>query len=135
MTTQASQEDDGSILLQVKVSIVGAEPAIWRLLDLDPSLTLGEVHEVLQTAVGWRDIHLHSFTDTDPYKRLRAVNGQVPEPRRWVAQDLLDDFEEDLLESDYVLGHVLTAEAGPLFYEYDFGDGWIHRLELTGSVP
>lgn len=135
VTTHASQEDDGSILLQVKVSIVGAEPAIWRLLDLDPSLTLDEVHDVLQAAVGWRDTHLHSFTDTDPYKRLRAVNGQVPEPRRWVAEDLLDDFEEDLLESDYVLGQVLTAESGPLFYEYDFGDGWIHRLELTGSLP
>ncbi|WP_253907386.1 plasmid pRiA4b ORF-3 family protein [Arthrobacter sp. 35/47] len=119
----------------MKVSIVGAKPAIWRLLDLDPALTLDKVHDVLQTAVGWRDTHLHSFTDTDPYKRLRAVNGQVPEPRRWVAEDLLDDFEEDLLESDYVLGQVLTAESGPLFYEYDFGDGWIHRLELTGSVP
>ncbi|MFP5315665.1 MAG: plasmid pRiA4b ORF-3 family protein [Actinomycetes bacterium] len=135
MTTHASQEHEGSILLQVKVSIVGADPAIWRLLELDSSLTLDEVHDVLQAAVGWRDTHLHSFTDTDPYKRLRAVNGQVPEPRRWVSEDLLDDFEEDLLESDYVLGQALTAESGPLVYEYDFGDGWIHRLELTGSVP
>jgi hypothetical protein len=134
VTTHASQRDAGSILLQVKVSIVDAEPAIWRSLELDSSLTLDKVHDVLQTAVGWRDTHLHSFTDTDPHKRLRAINGQVPEPRRWVAQDLLEDNEEDLLESDCVLGQALTAESGPLFYEYDFGDGWIHRLELTGSL-
>jgi hypothetical protein len=33
------------------------------------------------------------------------------------------------------LGQVLTPESGPMFYEYDVGDGWIHRLELTGSLP
>jgi hypothetical protein len=123
------------MLLRLKISIVGSEPAIWRLLEIDPSLTLDRVHEVLQTAVGWRDSHLHSFTDTDPFVRLRAVNGHVREPRRWVSQDLLEDNDEDLPETDWTLGQILTAESGPLFYEYDFGDGWIHRLELTGTLP
>lgn len=127
--------DSDAMLLQVKVSIVGSEPAIWRLLEIDPSLTLDRVHEVLQTAVGWRDSHLHSFTDTDPYVRLRAVNGIVREPRRWVSLDLLEDWDDDLPERDWTLGQILTRESGPLFYEYDFGDGWIHRLELSGSVP
>jgi hypothetical protein len=118
------------MLLRVKVSIEGSEPAIWRLLEIDSSLTLDRVHEIIQTAVGWRDSHLHSFTDTDPYVRLRAVNGIVREPRRWVSQELL----EDLPETDWSLGQILTPESGPLFYEYDFGDGWIHRLELTGNL-
>lgn len=119
----------------MKVSIVGSEPAIWRLLDIDSSLTMDRVHEVLQTAVGWRDCHLHSFTDTDPFVRLRSVNGIVREPRRWVPLDLVEDSDEDLPETDWTLGQILTAESGPLFYEYDFGDGWIHRLELTGTLP
>jgi hypothetical protein len=122
------------MLLRLKVSIEGSVPAIWRLLEIDPSLTLDRVHEILQTAVGWRDSHLHSFTDTDPFVRLRAVNGIVREPRRWVSADLLEDSDEDLPETDWTLGQILTAESGPLFYEYDFGDGWIHRLDLTGSV-
>jgi len=33
------------------------------------------------------------------------------------------------------LGQILTTESGPLFYEYDFGDAWIHRLELTSVLP
>lgn len=122
-------------LLQVRVSIEGSEPAIWRLIEVDSSLTLDRIHEILQTAVGWRDAHLHSFTDTDPYKRLKPVNGKLPEPRRWVPQDLLEDSEDDLPETDWALGQILTNESGPLFYEYDFGDGWIHRLELTRSLP
>ena len=67
------------MLLRVKVSIVGSEPAIWRLFEIDPPLTMDRVHKVLQTAVGWRDSHLHSFTDIDPNVRLRAVNGIVRE--------------------------------------------------------
>lgn len=123
------------MLLRMKVFIVGSEPAIWRLLEIDPSLTMDRVHEVLQTAVGWRDSHLHSFTDTDPYVRLRAVNGIVREPRRWVPLDLMEDSDNDLPETAWTLGQILTPVSGPLFYEYDFGDGWIHRLELTGSLP
>ncbi|TAP39144.1 plasmid pRiA4b ORF-3 family protein [Arthrobacter sp. S39] len=135
MTVRAADEGPGSMLLRLKVSIVGSEPAIWRLLEVDPSLTLDTVHEVLQAAVGWRDYHLHSFTDTDPHVRLRAVNGIVREPRRWVPLDLLADSDDDLPETDWTLGQILTPESGPLFYEYDFGDGWIHRLEFTGTLP
>lgn len=137
MTIRAAEENSGSLVLRVKVSIEGSEPAIWRLLDIDPALTLDNVHEILQTAVGWRDSHLHSFTDTDPYVRLRAVNGHVREPRRWVSQDLLDDNDndDDLPETDWTLGQILAPGSGPVFYEYDFGDGWVHRLELTGTVP
>lgn len=135
MTIRAAGEDPGAMLLRLKVSIVGSEPAIWRLLEIDPFLTLDRVHEVIQTAVGWRDSHLHSFTDTDPYVRLRAVNGHVREPRRWVPLDLLEDNEDDLPETDWTLGQILTPESDPLFYEYDFGDDWIHRLELTATLP
>jgi hypothetical protein len=135
VTIRAADKDHGSALLQVRVSIVGSEPAIWRLLEVDASLTLDSVHDIIQTAVGWRDSHLHSFTDTDPYERLRPVNGHLREPRRWVPRDLLEDSDDDLPETDWSLGRILTAQSGPLFYEYDFGDGWIHRLELTASLP
>ena len=135
MTIHAAGGDAGSLLLRVRVSIEGSDPAIWRVLEVDASLTLDSLHEVLQTAVGWRDAHLHSFTDTDPYKRLRPVNGKLPEPRRWVSQELLGDDEDDLPEAGWSLGQLLTPGSGPLFYEYDFGDAWIHRLELTGTRP
>lgn len=135
MTVRAEVGNDGSILLRVRVSIVGSEPSIWRLLEVDSSLTLDRIHDVIQAAVGWRDAHLHSFTDTDPYVRLRAINGHVPEPRRWVPEDLLEDNDDDLPETAPSLGEVLFPGAGPLFYEYDFGDSWIHRLELTESLP
>lgn len=125
----------GSRLLRVRVSILNSEPEIWRVLEIDSSLTLDRIHDILQTAVGWRDAHLHSFTDTEPYIRLRAIDGHVYEPRRWVSEDLLEDNGADLPETAWSLGAVLTSESGPLFYEYDFGDSWVHRLELIDSIP
>lgn len=130
----AAHENRGPMILRVRVSIEGSEPEIWRDLDIDSSLTLDRIHEVLQTAVGWRDSHLHSFTDTDPYTRLRPVNGKLPEPRRWVSRDLLEDNDGDLSEADWSLGDILTPESGPLFYAYDFGDNWTHVLRLINSV-
>ncbi|TYC96858.1 plasmid pRiA4b ORF-3 family protein [Arthrobacter echini] len=135
MTIRAGGEDPGSALLRVKVSIEGSEPAIWRLIEVDSSLTLDRIHEVLQAAVGWRNSHLHSFTDTDPYTRLRPMDGKLSGPRRWVSRDLLEDGDDGLPETDWSLGQLLTSGSGPLFYEYDFGDGWLHRLDLTGSIP
>ncbi|MHA7284495.1 plasmid pRiA4b ORF-3 family protein [Arthrobacter sp. TMS2-4] len=131
----AAQEEPRPLILRVMVCLEGSEPAIWRLLDLDPALTLDRVHEVLQVAVGWRDAHLHSFTDTDPYQRVRPVNGISPEPRRWVPQDLLEDSDGALPERDVTIGAILNPGSGPVFYEYDFGDSWTHRLDLTEILP
>ncbi len=135
MTIGAAGESTGLMMLRVRVSVEGSEPSIWRLLDIDSSVTLDKVHEVLQAAVGWRDIHLHSFTDTDPFERLQPVDGEMPEPRRWVPHELLEDSDDDLPETHWSLGEILTPGSGPVFYEYDFGDSWGHRLDLITSFP
>ncbi len=135
MTVRISNAAGTSRLLRVRISVVGSEPEIWRLIEVGSSLTLDRVHEVIQRVIGWRDCHLHSFTDTDPYKQLPNRDGQGSAPRRWFTQNSLDDDLEGLLETEWTLGQVLTESSGPLFYEYDFGDGWIHRLELLEVIP
>jgi len=140
----ASRTDDARRtrdLLRLKVSLVDSDPEIWRLLEVDAALTLEQVHDVLQIAMGWRNSHLHSFTDTDPYERLRAVDGRIREPRRWTSAFVLEEDPDGLPETEWTLGQVLSEESGPLFYEYDFGDGWTHRLafiehlEVPASEP
>ena len=46
---------------QVKVSLHGAKPPIWRRLRLPASTTLAQLHQVIQVAFGWEDVHLHAF--------------------------------------------------------------------------
>lgn len=135
MTLRVRSDARTSKLFRVRITIVGSDPEIWRLFDVDSSLTLDQVHEVIQRVIGWRDSHLHAFTDTDPYEPLHHGGGQGPKTRYWRTQNSLENDLKGLLETEWTLGQVLTEASGPLFYEYDFGDGWIHRLDLIEVIP
>jgi hypothetical protein len=117
-------------ILEVRVELVHSAPSIWRQLDVRGSLTLHQVHRVLQTVFDWEDAHLHRFTPDDPFAPLRPVDGEYPEVLQWIPGP---DCEEpgDRPEEDCTLEQLLTLGSGTAFYEYDFGDSWLHRLELV----
>jgi len=48
-------------IYQIKVTLLGTKPQIWRRLLVPASLTLAKLHDVLQTAMGWLDCHMHEF--------------------------------------------------------------------------
>ena len=106
-----------------KVTLAESSPPIWRRI-LVPDGTLDDLHEWIQTAMGWTNSHLHQF-------EIRK--------RRYGDPDLLDDDWYD--EQDKVISTLDTALAS-LFdrprpvkrftYEYDFGDDWLHKIEFEG---
>jgi hypothetical protein len=106
---------------RVRVDLDDARPPIWRRLELASDLTLAELHEVLQTAMGWTDSHLHHF---------------LAGPKRdYTVQPFLTDYDEEegdegINERDVRLDRVLVQVGDRLFYEYDFGDGWEHTIRL-----
>lgn len=126
--------DPGEWVLDVRVGLVGSVPEIWRRLELRSSLTLEEVHRVLQVAFGWEDAHLHRFTESDPFAPLRPIDGEIPESFQWMPQEWCDE-PTDLPEEDYSLDQLLVKGEGAAFYEYDFGDSWLHRMELVSRRP
>lgn len=119
--------------LRLRVAIVGSDPQIWRLLEVDSSLTLSQLHDLLQVAFGWRESHLHQFTDHDPFARHDELARIGRAPRTW-APDGPFEGNEGLPEAEWTLGQVFDGFDGPLFYEYDFGDGWTHRMDLVERV-
>ena len=46
---------------QLKVQLRNVRPPIWRRLLVPGDITLAELHEVIQTAIGWTNTHLHEF--------------------------------------------------------------------------
>jgi hypothetical protein len=48
-------------IYQIKVTLLGTDPPIWRRLLVPAELTLEQLHHVLQLAMGWEDCHLHEF--------------------------------------------------------------------------
>lgn len=102
-------------IYQLKVTIKHIRPPIWRRLLVPHDVTLAALHDVLQTAFGWTDSHLHQFI-------MGREHYALTDP---------DDFDfgrptED--ERRARLHLVLGGRARKLVYEYDFGDGWEHDI-------
>ena len=107
------------LVYQLKVTLRGTRPPIWRRLEVASDLTLGGLHEVLQISMGWADGHLHAFV-------ADGVEYGTPDPE-WGTQ--VRD------ESRVRLTRVLRALKDRLVYEYDFGDGWEHVVVLEKVLP
>jgi hypothetical protein len=121
-------------ILEVRVKLVDSEPEIWRRFELRGSLALSQVHQVLQAAFDWEDAHLHRFVTSDPFAPLRPVDGEFPEVPQWIPQQECEE-PGDRPEEDCSLDQLLALGSGEAFYEYDFGDSWLHRLELVSRRP
>lgn len=112
--------------VELRISIAGSEPEIWRRLLLPATATVPQFHEAIQCAFGWQDRHLYGIRCLDRNGEPRVIVG--PDE---AAQDV--DAEP---ASGVVLADLLDAEGtgpGRFEYEYDFGDSWIHTVELVAS--
>ena len=49
-------------IYQLKVTLLGTSPPIWRRLLVPADVTLAQLHDVLQAAMGWEDGHMHEFS-------------------------------------------------------------------------
>jgi len=92
------------------------DPAIWRRIETK-DVTLGQLHALIQTAMGWTNSHMHQF--------------EIAGTRYTDLRFMMDDFGaidySGLRVSDLVEKHDTKLRMG---YEYDFGDGWQHEVVL-----
>jgi Plasmid pRiA4b ORF-3-like protein len=58
----------------------------------------------------------------------------VPEVPQWLPRQACEE-PGDRPEEDCSLDQLFTLGSGAVFYEYDFGDSWLHRLELGSRRP
>jgi len=54
-------------IYQVKVTLDGIRPPIWRRILVTSDTTLGKLHSILQVIMGWDDYHLHQFIINGTY--------------------------------------------------------------------
>ena len=48
-------------IVQMKISLLGIEPLIWRCIQVPDDMSLGRLHDIFQVVMGWQDGHLHAF--------------------------------------------------------------------------
>ena len=108
-------------IFQIKVTLNGSKPPIWRRLEVPDQITLAKLHRILQVAMGWTDSHLHQFIVGDTYY------GE-PNPD-------FDLFGDTKNERKFRLQQVASREKMKFFYEYDFGDSWEHEILVEKILP
>jgi hypothetical protein len=103
---------------QLKVTLKGSSPRIWRRILVSGDASLAKLHRILQTAMGWFDSHLHLF----------KIHGrEYGTPDREFELDIADDRKMKVTD--------LLGPKDRFIYEYDFGDCWLHEILVEKIVP
>lgn len=110
-------------IYQIKVTLLGTNPPIWRRLLAPQDMTLARLHDVLQTAMGWQDDHMHEF-------RVGSRRFGRPEP-----EDRLMKMPSVENERTTHLSGIFARVGAKATYTYDFGDNWEHSIVLEKRVP
>jgi hypothetical protein len=112
-----AKNSTGSTVISLKVTLRGAKPLIWRRLLMPGTMTLGDVHQAIQAAMGWEDSHLHAFD----------IDG-----RQYGDRHSVDDVAD---EKRLTLNAVVKSGITRFAYTYDFGDNWEHTVATFPSAP
>src|SRR5579885_1653832 len=108
---------------QFRITLLDAPRPIWRRIRVRDG-TLDNLHEYIQTAMGWTNSHLHQF-------RIDGV---------FYGDLLMGESPGELQYRDStttLLSEILPRDGTPLRfeYEYDFGDSWQHEIVFEGRLP
>jgi len=112
-------------IIQLKITLEWTKPPIWRRILVDKRTTFFGLHHIIQITMGWDNYHLYEF---------KCNNYRIGEPN-----EEFDDFGfggDKLLDATEVtLDSIITETKEKFHYEYDFGDGWIHQIEVEKFLP
>lgn len=115
---------------QLRIELRDFKPAIYRDVLVDPATPLPKLHKLIQSAMGWEDVHLHGFAV--PLKSERYY--RVPASRRFEKPEAVNWGEPAHNEARFKLQDVMAAPKDKLLYLYDFGDDWEHVITLKAVV-
>jgi hypothetical protein len=100
-------------IYQLRIALIEVAPPVWRRVLVPGGYTLDRLHRVIQYAMGWQDLHLHSF----------EIDGhQYGEP---------DPVGELMVRDELDVRLDAAVGKGDSFcYTYDFGDWWDHEVTV-----
>lgn len=117
--TRQKSGSNTSVIYRFKIILEDTDPVIWRRIETQ-DVTLEEFHELIQTAMGWTNSHMHQFEIAEEYyTHPNFIMGGF------------DDF--GAVDYSGIRISELVSQHGTklrMAYEYDFGDSWQHKVAL-----
>lgn len=114
-------------LFQVSITLDGAEPPIWRRLELRSNLSLDHVHQAIQCAFYWVDYHLHRF----------SIGGHAfdQQAQHFLCRYDAEEGDPGIPDAGIELSETIQEPGETLHYLYDYGDSWEVSIELEEVLP
>lgn len=110
-------------IYQLKIQLNDIRPPIWRRLLISSTSSLEDFHHAIQIVMGWTNSHLHQFVcGSSRYGKIDPESDIDP---GFTLHDEINFKVKDLLKK----------EDDSILYEYDFGDGWEHKMTLEKILP
>ena len=108
---------DSIKIYELKITLSGIKPSICRTIQIEENRTFFELHVAIQIAFGWENSHMHIF--------------EIGDDR--IGMSEFDEFEDDhtIEEKTIRLFQTGLNEKDKFEYIYDFGDHWLHEIQLT----
>lgn len=105
-------------IYQLKITLRDVKPPVWRRV-LVKDCTLAQLHDIIQTCMGWDGYHLHAF-------EIGGEQYSAPDP---------DGMMESEDERKVKLSQVVNQGFKKFTYTYDFGDNWDHIILVEKTLP
>jgi Plasmid pRiA4b ORF-3-like protein len=106
------------LLLRLKLLLRDVHPAVWRRVTLADSLSIADLHRVVQLLMGWDDDHLHRFRIHGRDYGIAYIGGA--------------SFDEDA--ATVPLSQFGFHPTERFLYEYDFTAGWQVELRVEKVI-
>lgn len=106
---------NSAAILSLKITLTGSKPPIWRRVLVPDTMKLGDLHQIIQVAMGWYNCHMHSFEIGGDYYGDRTVDDEVAN------------------ENTLNLRRLVKFGVTRIAYTYDFGADWEHIIAIEKS--
>lgn len=111
-------------LFECRIVLRGVRPTVWRTFTVRSDVSLAVLSDYLTIIMGWNGSHLHHF------RMPNSAPFEYNEPQA-SSPDTNYAYNEENLRLDQ-----LVRQAGDWFdFDYDFGDGWNHKVTLVKTLP
>ena len=128
-------------IYELRITLCDTKPPIWRRVAVPADITLGQLHDVIQIAMGWANSHLHLFIQYRPATKQAANDLALASAKHEFDCDADARFRRQTFgptgydldaenENKAILDDVLPDVKSKLDYIYDLGDGWEHSVEV-----
>ena len=112
------EELNNYAVYQLKISLNGIRPAIWRTIQVEPNITLKRLAATILAVMGWENCHTHQFEINHGIYAIPSGEDDV--------------FNDYIIDERKVILH--DIDANRFKFEYDLGDSWKHTIVLEKNM-